>query len=154
MPPISKEPLQRARRNVTSTAASIEVEGAGMPALGKTRPDGGAWRAETRAAWRAWWNERGISQRWIKAHVPSIRMMALLFDDAVAAPDPMTRRACLAEFRMQSREFGLSVMSMRSIGWTPKAKEPKRERSVAVPLPPGADPRKFLTLDSRRKAAG
>lgn len=154
MPPLPKEPSQRARRNVDSTAATIEAQPAKMPDLGKNRPDGPAWAAQTRTAWRTWWGSP-VAERWIDAYVPTLRQLAVLFDDFYKVTTAIERRAIMAELRISGREFGLSVMSARALGWTvrrPK-EEAKRERS-AIALPPGADPRKVLTLDSRRKAAG
>lgn len=152
MPPAPKDPSLRARRNVESTASTIEAAPARMPDLGKARPDGETWRADTRTAWRTWWKSP-VAERWIDAYVPTLRLLAVMFDDAVRATDPSKRRELMAELRMSGREFGLSVMAARSLGWTvrrPK-EEAKRERVTAASLPPGADPRKVLTLDGRRK---
>lgn len=153
MPPTPKEPANRARRNVESTAGTIEAAPARMPDLGKKRPDGGDWNPETRAAWRTWWRSP-VAERWIDAYVPTLRAMAVLFDDFHHATTAGERRSIMAELRMSGIQFGLSVMAARGLGWTVRRPKQETKRSPAPSLPPGADPRKVLTLDSRRKAAG
>jgi hypothetical protein len=149
--PSPKDPETRARRNRASTAASIEAEAAGMAQLGRKRPNGQAWRPQTRRWWREIWGS-GLSGRWIDAHVGGLRMLAEIVDDFWAAETAADRRAAHAEIRLASREFGLSLMSLRSMGI-----EIRRPQAASAPppapLPPGTDPRKVLSLDDRRAAS-
>jgi hypothetical protein len=148
------DPAQRQRRNRASTAGVVAAaparEGKRLPPLGRTRPDAtaGPWHPETRRWWRTIWSS-AIADRWVDAHVPGLRALARLVDDYWRSSSPAEAKQLHAEIRMASREFGLSPMAARSMGW--EFRRPKLdEGTVRSPLPPGADPRKVLTLDTRR----
>jgi hypothetical protein len=148
--PAPKDPESRARRNKPSTAGVVvEASGAQAPTLGTKRADGKPWHGRTRRWWREIWAS-GLSGRWIDAHAGGLRMLAELVDDFWQATSPADRRAIHAEVRLASREFGLSLMALRSMGIEvrrPVAAEPPPK---GEPLPPGADPRKVLSIDQRR----
>jgi hypothetical protein len=147
--PSPKDPEQRARRNRASTAAVVEVESARAPALGRKRPNGEAWKPQTRRWWREIWAS-GLSGRWIDAHVGGLRMLAEVVDDFWSATSAGDRRAAHAEIRLAAREFGLSLMSLRSMGIEIRRPPVQGNGPAPAPLPPGADPRKVLSLDERR----
>jgi hypothetical protein len=155
--PPPKDPAARARRNRTSTAGVIDAAPARMPALGRHRPDSSsgspiAWHPETRRWWRTIWSS-AIAERWIDAHVPSIRALARLVDDFWKAPNPTEARQIHAEVRLASREFGLSLLAARSLNWELRRPAAAPEKQAA-PLPPGTDPRSILTAPSARRVAG
>lgn len=152
--PDPKDPALRQRRNIESTSTVLEAEPAKMPALGAKRPDGEPWNAATRTAWHEWWTSP-IAARWLDAFVPAIRLLAWLHDDIYREPVAAKRRELVAELRQSGREFGLSMMSHRTLGLT--LRRPKTEDAAArkphATLPAGADPRKVLQIEGRRPRA-
>jgi hypothetical protein len=156
MPPMPKDPETRQRRNRASTAGVIEAAPATMPALGTRRPDSTRekpvpWHSETRRWWRTIWAS-AVAERWVDVHVPGLRALARLVDDYWRATSPGDARALHAEIRMMGREFGLTPMAGRSMGWEFRRRQSDEQPKGAAPLPPGADPRKVLSLEGRRRA--
>lgn len=158
MPPLPKDPETRQRRNRASTAGLIDAQQAEKPALGRFRPDVDAsgkaveWHRETRRWWDTIWAS-AVAERWVDVHVPGLRALARLVDDYWRATDPTIAKQLHAEIRMAEREYGLTPMAGRSMGWEfrRRTREPEAPKG-ADPLPPGADPRKVLSLETRRRA--
>lgn len=154
------------RRNRKATASVIEAAPAQKtagkpPPLGAFRPDfheviqGGKlvrertpWHPETRRWWSTIWRS-AVAGRFIDAHVPALVALARLVDDFWRAETAAEARALHSELRMAVREFGLTPMAARALGW--EFRRPLIESGPTAPkLPPGADPRKILDLSSRR----
>lgn len=149
MPPAPKDPELRQRRNKPSSSATIDAAGARKPALGRHRSDGGEWAPETRRWWAAIWSSR-IVERWRDAHVPGLLRLARMVDDYWHEADALRARQIHAEIRMVEREYGLTPMAGRSLGWTFSNQAGRDPAPDAPKLPPGADPRKVLSIGTRR----
>lgn len=146
--PQPDDPSVRVRRNRASTAGVIDAVQARRSSLGATRHDGQPWHAHTRRWWQTVWRS-AIAERWVDAHVPGLLALARLVDDFWRETSPVVARQLHAEIRMAEREFGLTPMAGRSMGWEFRRPAPAEERSRPS-LPAGADPRKVLSLESRR----
>lgn len=154
------------RRNKKATASVIEAAPAQKtagkaPPLGKFRPDfrevihGGKlvrerteWHPQTRHWWTTIWRS-AVAGRFIDAQVPQLLAIARLVDDFWRADNASDARSLHSELRMAVREFGLTPLAARSLGW--EFRRPLVESGPSAPkLPPGADPRKILDISSRR----
>lgn len=150
--PNPKPPGQRQRRNRTTVAASFEAPPAIKPELPERTSfyrcvypgcplTGLAHNAERFAKaeiephdfegvpvpWhplaRGWWDVVWASpmarEEWIDADVPNLLMLVSLVDDYWRFGD----KGVAAEVRQQSREFGISPMSRRTLQWEIKRLE-------------------------------
>jgi hypothetical protein len=75
------------------------------PRVGPVPPlPGRGWRQATRSAWRAWWKSPQATQ-WSESDVPSLLLMARMFDLALGGDD----KQAASEFRQWTDRFGLSL---------------------------------------------
>jgi len=163
--PQPADPAVRQRRNRPTSSAVIEatpaqVRPGKVPALGRYRPDvresvgadGGrvvertAWHAQTRRWWSTIWRS-AVAGRFIDAQVPQLIAVARLVDDFWRATTAAEAKLLHAEMRMALREFGLYPMAARALGW--EFRRPIEAVTAPPKLPPGADPRKILSLPTR-----
>lgn len=91
------------------------------------------WHAMARAWWNVVWDSPMAREEWIDADVPNLLILVSLVDDFWRTGD----KAVAAEIRQQSREFGISPMSRRTLQWEIKRIEAAEN---AAKKPPAARP--------------
>lgn len=146
MPPPPKHPSTRARRNKTSTNATLTTEhDVKQPPL----PKGVEWHPMTTAWWRDIWKSP-MAPEFLKADVHGLFQLALLTNDFWLAETPSARSALAAEMRQQGQRYGLSPIDRRRLQWEVEKVEDAQHRGQqrrsggqpARPQPQGEDPRK------------
>ncbi len=147
--PAPKTASTRARRNKTSTAATIKPD----PTLTAPElPDDFAWHSQT----VAWWNDvwaSPMAPEFDDSDKHGLIALAVLVNHFCTVPKPFSRMSIAAEIRQQSQRFGLSPIDRRRLQWeierTEEAQEKGAKRRAAAPRaassPRGAsDPRTAL----------
>ena len=152
MPPLPKHPSVRARRNRTSTNATLTVvENPKVPPL----PRDHDWRKETRRWWKDAWSSP-MSAEFDDSDLHVLLRLAMLVDAYYIAcglvnVDKMVKLA--SEIRLQEKRFGLTPMDRRTLQWTieqgekaAQATEGRRRSHRAQQVGPasGVDPRQAL----------
>lgn len=156
--PAPKDPSLRARRNKTSTAATLRVvepanAAPARHALPERVDEDGApveWHARAVDWWeRAWASP--MAAEWLDADVPGLELVAELWDEFYKATSPSLRIKLSAELRSQERRFGLAPMDRRTLQWEVEraedAQDKGRRRRVQAAPPSGSpktDPRALL----------
>lgn len=150
MPARKKDPSVRARRNKTSTRATLAPrdENAQIPELHE-RP--GGWTDLTREWWESVWSSPMAAQ-WDDSDVHNVLIAAAVYDDMWTAETAKERKDAAAEYRLQRVDLGLSPYSRRRLEWTTETAEQakdrgrqRRERTVKPPATSLADdPRSAL----------
>src|SRR5690606_31836765 len=141
--PSPKHPSTRARRNKTSTAATLRADHAiTAPEL----PDGG-WHPMTLAWWRAIWASP-MAPEYDDSDRHGLFLLAMLVDDFWGADSVSQRKELAAEIRQQGQRFGLSPIDRRRLQWeierTEEAQEKAAKRRTRSPRSSGGDPRSTL----------
>lgn len=143
MPPAPKHPSVRARRNKTSTAATLSlVHNVVAPQLPERDEP---WRPETLAWWADTWASP-MAPEFHKSDVHGLFLLAALVDDFWTSPST----ALAAEIRLQRQCFGLTPMDRRRLQWeierSEEAVDKGEKRRAAAPKPRAgtADPRVAL----------
>lgn len=149
MPVLPKHPSTRARRNRSSTSATLVPNPKiRAPALPKR---GTAWHPMTRQWWRDVWASP-MAPEFDPSDKHGLLMLAAIVDDFWTADNSRSRRDAAAEIRHQSQRYGLSPVDRRRLQWeierTAEALErAKRRRDAAKPPAKGQpDPRTHLSL--------
>lgn len=141
MPPAPKHASVRARRNKTSTAATLSVvHDLKAPGLPSSRD----WHEMTRAWWTDIWASP-MAPEFDDSDKHGLFMLAVLVDEFWSEPTT----ALAAEIRLQGQRFGLSPIDRRRLQWeierTEDAKDKgQKRRSAAKPAAGGSDPRSTL----------
>lgn len=143
--PAPKHPSVRARRNTSSTAATLSVvHNVATPPL-PTR----LWHEQTRAWWQAIWASP-MAPEFDKSDLHGLYALAVLVDDFWRTEDPKLRKEIAAEIRQQRTGFGLTPMDRRKLQWeierTDEAQERGSRRRAAAPrvVTKADDPRAAL----------
>lgn len=147
--PAPKDPATRARRNMTSTRATLRA----VPTLKKPElpehPDG-AWHPMTVAWWDDIWASP-MAPEFDDSDRHGLFTLAMLTDDFWTASSSRDRMNLAAELRQQGQRFGLSPIDRRRLQWEierteeAQAKGSKRRASAPMPAKSGTDPRATLT---------
>lgn len=147
MPPTPKHPSVRARRNKTSTSATLQVV---HDVVAPPLPAGRAWTWETESWWRDVWASP-MAPEYDSSDRHGLFALAALVDDFWSADSPRDRAALASEIRLQRQCFGLTPMDRRRLQWeierTEEAQDRGERRRAAAPKPQptgGADPRDAL----------
>src|SRR5688572_21266126 len=110
MPPTGKHPSVRARRNKTSTAATLSVvHNVQAPELPERETP---WHPQTISWWIDTWASP-MAPEFHKSDTHGLFLLALLIDDFWTAPST----ALAAEIRLQRQCFGLTPMDRRRLQW-------------------------------------
>src|SRR3546814_138820 len=121
--PTPTDPSTRARRNRTSTAATLQadpsIEAPGLPY--------GSWHAMTLAWWRALWSSP-MAPEFEHSDTPGLFALAMLVEDFWNADTSTQRREAAAEIRLQSQRFGLSPIDRRRLQWEIERSEEAQDR--------------------------
>ncbi len=143
--PAPKHPSVRARRNKTSTAATLSaVHDVQAPPL-PTR----LWHEQTRAWWRDIWASP-MAPEFDKSDKHGLFALAVLVDDFWRTEDAKLRKEIAAEIRQQRTAFGLTPIDRRRLQWTIEQAEDAQDRGTrrreAAPkaVSKAADPRAAL----------
>jgi len=144
--PNPKDPSVRARRNKTSTAATLKADPrATVPDL----PKRGGWHEQTVEWWRDVWSSP-MAPEFDASDRHGLNMLAILVDDYWTAESSRERMALAAEIRQQSQRFGLSPIDRRRLQWEIERTEEAvqkgtRRRAASTPKNDGGtDPRATL----------
>lgn len=143
--PTPKHSSVRARRNRTSTAATLslvhDVETPPLP----TR----LWHEQTRAWWKSIWASP-MAPEFDKSDLHGLFALAVLIDDFWRTDDAKLRKEIAAEIRQQRTGFGLTPMDRRRLQWEIEKVDEAQERgirrraSAPKPVSRSADPRAAL----------
>lgn len=168
--PAPKHPSARARRNKSTTAATItRPVKAKVPDLPEAPPvveydeDGGrhsydaGWHAMSQAWWADVWSSP-MSSEWDESDVHNLYICLLLQQDMWTATSARERKDAAAEYRLQRKDLGLTPFDRRRLEWTiEQADEAKdrgaKRRAAGAPAPrkrtsKASDPRHGLSVVS------
>jgi hypothetical protein len=144
--PAPKHPSTRARRNKTTTAATLRAD----PAV--TAPDlpDRDWHPMTSAWWADVWASP-MAPEFDGSDRHGLYALAMLVEDFWTADTARERKDLAAEIRQQGQRFGLSPIDRRRLQWeierTEAAKDQgSRRRAAKAPArtTPDQDPRAIL----------
>jgi hypothetical protein len=141
MPPTPKHSSVRARRNRTTTAATLQsVHTVRAPELPETR----TWHPMTLAWWTDVWSSP-MAPEYDSSDRHGLFLLAVLVDEFWLDPS----KELAAEIRLQRQCFGLSPIDRRRLQWeierADEAEDKGRKRRAATPRkPPAEDPRNAL----------
>lgn len=121
---VPKPAATRQRRNVRSTAASLEA----APATRVDLPPEYEWHALTRSWWTTIWDSP-MAGEWVDADVPGLLVLASLVDQFWLTGEAKVA----AEMRQQQREYGLSPLSRRQLQWEVRRLEGKPAATIDPP---------------------
>lgn len=125
--PLPKNPKTRARQNKKSTRATLDGSKRNpVPEL-PVSPDGVVWHPWTVEWWESVWASP-MSPEWDESDVHNVRMMLLLFNQAMLAGSPHERVSAMAEFRQHRKDLGLSPMDRRRLEWSIESAEEAKDR--------------------------
>lgn len=144
--PMPKPASTRARRNRTSTAATLSAD----PKLKAPDLPPRDWHPMTLLWWADVWSSP-MAPEYDDSDRHGLFALAMLVDDFWTAGTPRDRRDIAAEIRQQGQRFGLSPIDRRRLQWeierTEAAKDQgTRRRAAKTPadIGPPADPRAIL----------
>lgn len=146
--PAPKDPSTRARRNKTSTRATLtrdhDLEAPELP----ERPEG--WHSMTKRWWADVWASP-MAPEWDDSDKHNVYLLAMIYDDIWCAETPKERKDAAAEYRQQRKDLGLTPFDRRRLEWQieqadeAKAKgETRRSRPETGKPKGGKDPRGIL----------
>jgi len=144
--PAPKHSSVRARRNKTSTAATLRS------AHDLTAPElpGDGWHVMTLAWWRDVWASP-MAPEYDSSDRHGLFTLAMLINDFWQSGDPKLRKDLAAEIRQQRQCFGLTPIDRRRLQWeierVDEAQDRGERRRSATPrktAQPAADPRSGL----------
>lgn len=140
--PAPKHPSTRARRNRSSSAATLtRPDRAEIPALPDPPPlveyDEDKNRHTHEVDWHPlvveWWNDvwaSPMSSEWDDSDVHNVYICLLLQQDMWTASLPRDRRDAAAEYRLQRKDLGLTPFDRRRLEWTIEQADEARERGA------------------------
>lgn len=147
MPPLPKHPSTRARRNKTSSSATLSlVHNVTAPDL----PAHVAWHEMTLAWWADIWKSP-MAPEYDDSDRHGLFLLAVLVNDYWAAETLTVRQSMASEIRLQRQCFGLTPMDRRRLQWeierTDEAQDKGAKRRASAPTEKpsaAADPRAAL----------
>lgn len=140
--PNPKHPSARARRNTSSTAATLSlVHNVKAPPLPE-HPTG--WHPQTLEWWKDIWASP-MAPEFHQSDTHGLYLLALLVDEFWRSPTT----ALAAEIRLQRQGYGLTPMDRRRLQWTIEQVDEavdkgEKRRAAAPPKKPAVDPRAVL----------
>ena len=143
--PAPKPASTRARRNKTSTAATLQADAA---IVAPELPDL-AWHSMTRAWWIDIWSSP-MAPEYDDSDRHGLFQLAMLVNDFWLSEDWRQRKDLAAEIRQQGQRFGLSPIDRRRLQWEiekseeAQAKGTKRRATSSDKPTPKGDPRGIL----------
>jgi len=143
--PAPKHPSARARRNRTSTAATLTAN----PALQAPKLPMRLWHEQTRAWWRDIWSSP-MAPEFDESDHHGLFALAVLVDDFWSTEDAKLRKELAAEIRQQRQCFGLTPMDRRRLQWEiervsdAQDRGERRRKAAKTPAETGEDPRNVL----------
>lgn len=146
--PAPKHPGTRARRNQTSTRATLRAV-PDMPTPALPEHPKGPWHAMTATWWADVWASP-MAPEFDASDTHGLYALAMLVDDFWRADESGNRMKLAAEIRQQGQRFGLSPIDRRRLQWEIERTEAAQEKSAvrrerARPVTSAADPRSLLT---------
>lgn len=145
--PAPKDPSTRARRNTTSTKATLRaVPNLPVPDLPVVEVE---WHPMTQKWWADIWSSP-MAPEFDASDSHGLFALAVLTNDFWRAESASERMKLAAELRQQSQRFGLSPIDRRRLQWeierSEEAQEKGKKRRAAAPRPaPKGDPRSALS---------
>lgn len=139
MPAQSKHPSVRARRNKTSTRATLKpVENPDIPDL----PPGPDWYQVVRDWWTRAWSSPMVPE-WTESDVDTMYLAAKLMQQ-FWDPDttPSTSKGLADGIRQLLMQCGLTPMARRSLQWEIERAEDAQEKTKARRAGTGSTPKK------------
>lgn len=128
--PPPKAPGTRARRNRTSTAATIKAD----PSLRVPRlpqhpraDEGYDWHPMTAAMWKEAWHSP-MAPEFVDADKHGMFVYALLIDDFWTVKSARQRAELAAEIRLSGQRFGFSPIDRRRLQWEVEKAEDAQQR--------------------------
>lgn len=123
--PAPKDASLRARRNKTSTRATLsrehDVEAPELP----ERPDG--WHSMTLRWWADVWASP-MSPEWDDSDRHNVYLLAMIYDDIWRAESAPERQRAAAEYRQQRKDLGLTPFDRRRLEWQIEQADEAREK--------------------------
>jgi hypothetical protein len=168
--PAPKDPSTRARRNKSSTRATLSEppKGAKVPAMPDppllVEYDEDKLRHTHEVPWHdmavRWWNDvwsAPMSTEWHESDIHNLYICLLLQQDMWTASTPKDRSAAQAEYRLQRKDLGLTPLDRRRLEWSIETAEDakdkgrsRRERQAVAEKPKGkgkaGDPRELFAV--------
>lgn len=147
--PAPKHSSTRARRNKTSTAATLRID----PTVKAPSLPDRSWHPMTQAWWSDVWSSP-MAPEFDDSDRHGLFALAMLVDDFWASDTARERRDLAAEIRQQGQRFGLSPIDRRRLQWEIERADDAQDRgerrrsarkSEQAQKPPG-DPRDVLRL--------
>ena len=143
--PAPKDPSTRARRNKTSTRATLRSDAA---IIAPELPDR-EWHPLTLEWWRDLWASP-MAPEYVDSDRHGLFTYAMMVDDFWTATTPKERRECLVRLESMWKAFGTAPMPRRSLQWEieraedAKAKGTRRDLQASERKRPKGDPRGVL----------
>ena len=144
--PNPKDPSTRARRNKTSTAATIAADPKlKVPAL----PDGYDWHPMTDRWWADIWASP-MAPEYVDSDLNGMFRIAMLVNDFWTADSAKSRAEVQIRLEKADADFGTNPMARRRLQWEVERTEDaqaagKSRRAKAAPAAdPAVDPRSIL----------
>lgn len=122
--PSPKHPSTRARRNKTTTAATLQSNGRAAPALPEREV---LWHDMTLAWWSDIWASP-MSPEWDDSDVHNVYILAALYDDIWRAETAKDRKEAAGEYRLQRKDLGLTPYDRRRLEWTIESADEAKDR--------------------------
>lgn len=123
--PAPKDPALRARRNKSTTRATLTrnhmVETPELP-----ERDAG-WHSMTRQWWADVWASP-MSPEWDESDVHNVYLLALIYDDTWTAETAGERQKAAAEYRQQRKDLGLTPLDRRRLEWQIEQADEARDK--------------------------
>lgn len=145
--PAPKDPSVRARRNKTSTKATLRADAAIVaPELPPND-----WHPLVLEWWRDLWASP-MAPEYDDSDRHGLFALAALKNDFWLAESPQARKDAAAEIRLQEQRFGLSPIDRRRLQWeierTEEAQDrgQKRRKAATPPKTEKGDPRAVLKM--------
>lgn len=146
MPPLPKDPATRARRNKSSTRATLSADhDIEAPPL----PEGIAWHPLTSSWWDGIWASP-MAPEYADMDIHGLYRVAMLMNDFWLAETPKQRAEIQVRLEKADADFGTNPLARRRLEWQieatedSKAKGKKRrgeDKPPVDPPAPGSDPR-------------
>jgi hypothetical protein len=145
--PEPKHPGTRARRNATSTKATLRAV-PDMPRPELPEAPLGEWHPMTLAWWADIWSSP-MAPEFDASDAHGLFALAMLTEDFWRSASPGERMKLAAEIRQQGQRYGLSPIDRRRLQWeierTEEAQEKGAVRRASRPKRGASDPRSALT---------
>lgn len=151
--PAPKDPSARARRNKSSTRATLTADHeVATPDL----PESIAWHELTRKWWADLWSSP-MATEYAKVDQNGLLRVAMILNDFWTAETPKERAEAQVRLEKADADFGTNPLARRRLEWQIEAteeakgrgrKRTERTKDPAKPADPASDPRNALYVVS------